>query len=221
MSIVYSIYKRLRRLWSREGEKGEYSSGYLPSKIRDEFIEIAKKKNGRLLEIGCREGIFLAGLWQKARHLKIFGVDIEKEEGLLKAKQRLNALDTDEIFLIAANGRKLCFKDSVFDCVVCPNTLFNVSFEHAKEIIKEALRVVKKDQEVIVDIRNKKDYFTSIIFSLAKYYDSQIAVPLRQDSLEDIVKIFKENNALVTEIIPIRAYFNISKPTLIIKAKKL
>lgn len=207
------------QLCSRKGEKGEYSAGYIPSNVRDEFINICKKKTGNILEIGCGEGLFISGLWQEAGQLKIFAVDIFKEL-LMKAKERLRA--ARNVHLVECDGQKLCFKDSAFDCVVCLNVLYNLdSIENVRQIIKEALRVVKRSQDIIVDIRNKKDFLTSLRFRLVKYYDYKIAVPLRQDNLEDILEIFKDNNAQVKEVIPIRAYFKLTNPVLIIRAKKL
>ncbi|MBU2540555.1 MAG: hypothetical protein KJ593_01500 [Candidatus Omnitrophica bacterium] len=50
MKIIFNIYKRFRILLACKGEEGQYFSGYLPSKVRDEFLSICKRKSGRILE---------------------------------------------------------------------------------------------------------------------------------------------------------------------------
>ncbi|MBU2540557.1 MAG: class I SAM-dependent methyltransferase [Candidatus Omnitrophica bacterium] len=220
MSILSRIYEKLRFLIARKGEKGEYSSGYLPSKVRDEFLSICKRKSGRILEIGCGEGLFIINLLKKAKGLKIFGVDILRE-GLLNAKEKLKAQDAKAVNLIESNGNELCFKDNTFDYVVCLNTLFNLpSFENVKGIIAESVRVAKKGAEIIVDIRNKNDLVTSLRYRFVKLYDSKCAVALRQYDPQEIIEIFEQNNAEVLEVLPIRAFFNLTVPITIIKAKK-
>ncbi|MEW6009202.1 MAG: class I SAM-dependent methyltransferase [Candidatus Omnitrophota bacterium] len=221
MKVIFAFYKKFRRLISRKGEEGEYSSGYLPSKVRDEFLNICKTKTGKILEIGCGEGLFISNLFKQTQALKIFAVDILKE-GLLRAKERLGPQGLREVQLIESDGGKLSFKDSVFDYVVCMNALFNQrSSDNVKQIIEEAVRVAKKDAEIIVDIRNKKDLLTSLRYKLVKFYDFKCAVPLRQYDPEEIINIFEISGAKVTELKPMRAFLNLTKPITIIRAKKL
>jgi ubiquinone/menaquinone biosynthesis C-methylase UbiE len=220
MNIIFTIYRGVRRLFARKGEKGEYSSGYLPSKVRDKFIEICKEREGKILEIGCGEGLFVSGLRQVSKRLAIFGVDILRE-GLLRTKQRLNSQNLGVVHLTECDGQRLCFKDSAFDCVVCLNVLFNLpSFTHVENIIQEALRVAKPGAEVIVDIRNKKDLLTSLRYRFVKYYDNKCPVALNQYDEQEIIRVFKANNAQVQELILIKAIFGLTKPITIIQARK-
>lgn len=221
MSMINSFYLKLRIFLARKDEKGEYSSGYVPSLVRDEFLKFSKQRQGKILEIGCGEGLFIAKLKVENPKLKIFGIDILRE-GLLMARERIKSQGQYCFNLFEADAQRLCFKDNSFDTVVCLNTLFNLpSLDHVRQTIIEALRVAKIGGQVMVDIRNKKDALTSFRYKFAKLYDSKCSVYLKQYDPQEIISIFQENNSSVLETKPIRAFFNFSTPVTIIRAVKL
>lgn len=221
MNVIDALYAKLRFLLAREDEKGEYSSGYISSLVRDEFLRLCKGRTGKILEIGCGEGLFMAKLSNDDSQRYLFGIDILKESlDMARAKAGINELK--KVNLIAADGQALCFKDNIFDCVVCLNTLYNLpSIVEVKRIILEALRVAKRGAEVIVDIRNKGDLFTSFRYKFIKLYDSKCAVNVKQYEPEEIKGIFQENGAVILEARPVRVFLNLSMPVIIIRAKKI
>lgn len=57
MSIAAAIANILRRLVENKEEMDEPSGGFLPFRVRQKAISLVGKK-GRLLDIGCGEGLF-------------------------------------------------------------------------------------------------------------------------------------------------------------------
>lgn len=221
MNIISAAYLKLRLILARKDEKGEYSSGHIPSLVRDEFLRLCKGMKGKILEIGCGEGLFMAKLQSENSVLAIFGIDILRQS-LARARNRLIAAGPNRPVFVEADAQKICFKDNTFDCVVCLNTLFNLSsIEHIRLVVIEALRVAKKGAEVIVDIRNKHDLMTSLRFKFVKYYDPECPVYLKQYEAKEIVEIFEGNSASIVEIKRIKAFLGLSTPITIIRAKKI
>lgn len=179
-----STYKFLRKLISKKEEKGEISSGYWPRKIREKLLEIIPKK-GKILEVGCGEGLFLSSLGSTSSDLEMFGVDIS-EQMLQRAKERISGKN---INLIKADGCNLPFEDNTFDSVVCISVLYNLDFENVTRVVKEMFRVCKSEGKIYFDIRNKRSIVFKIQYKLAKYVDPNIPVQLNPYKIEDFSKI--------------------------------
>jgi ubiquinone/menaquinone biosynthesis C-methylase UbiE len=181
----------LRKLVTKREEVGEYSSGYWPNKIREKVLKIISKK-GKILEVGCGEGLFLDVLSKVSPDLEIVGVD-NWDEILNKTKERLK--ERKNVSLIKADGTNLPFEDNTFDTVVCVNVLLNISdFETVSRILKEMLRVCKLDGKIFFDIRNKRSPIFKIQYKFVKYYDPDIKVPLNTYNIEDFNEIVNIKN---------------------------
>ena len=186
--MIARIYRWLLRLASAPGEKGEYSGGYLQDRIRKEALALCHNAKGRLLEIGCGEGLFLAQITEKNRKLEVWGVD-NNNERLKAAALRLRSIN-----LSHQDAAKLSFEDGYFDTVICVNVLFNMrSLEEVKRVIKEMKRICKRDGSMIFDFRNSLNPLLSIKYRLARYYDDTLkGLPLKTYSPKEIESVLKE-----------------------------
>lgn len=172
----------LRRLVSKKSEKGEYSAGYWPLKVRTKLVDLAPK-TGTYLEVGCGEGLFLKDLRNSKPLLLLTGVD-NWEEILNKSKERFKG--DEKVKLLLSSGEKLPFADSSFDSASAVNLLINIKEkETVNSIIRELLRVVKPSGSIFFDIRNKRSPFLSLQYGLAKFYDPDIKVPLMRYNEEE------------------------------------
>lgn len=120
--------------WSGESEKGFKKR---MARLRDldgyssEVLTHFLKPQGMVLEVGCGEGrnlIFIAN-----KGLKVVGIDIN-DEYLKKAKSSVTVAQAD--------ARKLPFKDSSFDCVLCSEVLEHL--EDPESCVNECRRILKE-----------------------------------------------------------------------------
>ncbi|MFH1824882.1 MAG: class I SAM-dependent methyltransferase [Candidatus Firestonebacteria bacterium] len=179
--------KFLRNMVTKEEEKGEYSSGYWPAKIRKTVLDIISKK-GKLLEVGCGEGLFLDALNKIAPDMELYGID-NWEEMLGKAEKRLKGKN---VKLTLANGTKLPFLDNSFDTIICVNVLLNLpGLEVASKMLKEMSRVCNLDGSIVFEIRNKLSPLFKIQYKMAKYLDPDLKAPLSTYNIRDIRSLVK------------------------------
>ncbi|OGF47671.1 MAG: hypothetical protein A2452_03310 [Candidatus Firestonebacteria bacterium RIFOXYC2_FULL_39_67] len=184
----------LRKVVSRKDEKGEYSAGYWPVKVRNKLLELIPEY-GSFLEIGCGEGLFLSDLRKHKPNLSLTGVDLW-EEILNKAKARFS--NDPGVKLVFGKGEKLPFADNTFDTAAAVNLLINIKGKAvANSIISELLRVTKPSGKVLFDLRNKRSPFLKVQYGLAKYYDTEIKVPLVTYKAEDFDSILGYNEKKV------------------------
>jgi len=186
--MIKKLYNWFLRLTSAPGEKDEYSRGYLQNRVRKEVIVLCHNVKGRLLEIGCGEGLFLAQVAGQNSKLEMWGVDIDD------VRLEAAALRLRNVNLSCQDAVKLSFEDGYFDAVICINVLLNMrSLEDVRNVIKEMRRVCKREGSVIFDFRNFQNPFMRIKYHLAGYYDDTLKnLPLSAYSLEEIEAILKD-----------------------------
>lgn len=171
--MIEKIYYRFHNAISRPGEKGEYSSGYWQDKIRQNAKNICINRKGKLLDVGCGEGLFLAQVMKEIPDLKVWGVD-GWAEILTKAKNRLEKIKSG-VTLLKSDASILPFEDDFFDVVVCVNVFFNMeSIEKVSSALKEMVRVCKTGGSIIFDFRNSLNPLLLIKYRFAKYYDQTV-----------------------------------------------
>ena len=186
--MITKIYRWFLKLTSAPGEKGEYSSGYLQDRIRKEALALCNNATGRLLEIGCGEGLFLAQIAEQNRNIEVWGID--NDDARLKAA----ALRLPNVNLSRCDAADLFFKDGYFDTVICINVLFNMrSIDEVKRTLKEMKRVCKRYGCMIFDFRNSLNPLLFIKYRLAGYYDDTLkGLPLKTYSPKEIESVLKE-----------------------------
>ncbi len=171
--MFYKIYSFFLRLTSKPCEKGQYSAGYWQDKVRSQVIGLLRSSKGRVLEIGCGEGFFLARLAKEGPGLKLWGIDFNAER-LKEAEKKFSRLES-KVSLSLGDANRLSFKENSFDAVVCINVLFNVpSVALLENILKEARRVVKNSGRIIFDFRNARHPLLKIKYRLAPHYDRSL-----------------------------------------------
>ena len=219
--MIKKFYKWLHNITSKPEEANEYSAGYWQSKVRAVAIELCRKKKGKLLEVGCGEGLFLAELALANKELQIYGIDRWKVI-LQKADKRLNGKGIKNVSLSLMDAASLSFEDSYFDTVVCINVLFNLeSLGVVKKVLIEIARVCKKNGRVIFDFRNSKNPLLYFKYKLAPYYDKTVKnLPLKTYSLEGMRSLSEELGFKIISDIPIGFFIKRIAPIIILKLEK-
>ncbi len=192
--MLEKIYYRLHRMTSGPGEEGEYSSGYWQRRIRERAVEICRQHRGRLLDVGCGEGLFLGRMMTARPDLQVWGVD--EWEGILCRAEKRTARINSGVRLLRADASELPFEDGSFDVVVCINVLFNMeSISVVRSALKDMARVCRKGGRVIFDFRNSLNPLLAVKYRLAAYYDPTVrGLPLNTYEPDDIREILGETN---------------------------
>lgn len=185
--MLHKIYYWFHRKSSKSEERGEYSSGYWQDRVRRDALKLCRDTKGKLLEVGCGEGLFLTKLTLVSKDMEIYGID-NWPEILKKGDKRIKAKGIKNVRLSLADAISLPFKDSYFDTVVCINVIFNLeSLNIVKKVLNEIARVCKKGGRIIFDFRNRKNPFLYFKYKLAPFYDQTIKnLPLKTYNLEDM-----------------------------------
>jgi len=183
---IEKLYYRFHQALSRPEERGEYSSGYWQDLIRQGARDMCGAQEGRLLEVGCGEGLLLAQLIKAFPGLEVWGVD-GWQEILSRARKRLDGIRSG-VSLQKADAADLPFEDGFFDAVVCVNVFFNMeSIRKVSSTLNEIARVCKRGGRIVFDIRNSQNPVLNMKYKLARYYDATVKdLPLNTYNPADI-----------------------------------
>jgi ubiquinone/menaquinone biosynthesis C-methylase UbiE len=221
MKLLEKIYYFFRDLSSRSEERGERSAGFLQNKIRKSALAISVDYCGRLLEVGCGEGLFLTQLVKINSKVEAWGVD-NWPQILARARERFIKNGLTEIKLVEAQAGQLPFEDAYFDAVIFVNVLICiVSLEEVKAAIKEISRVTKPGAKLILEFRNKRNILLKVKYKLAKFYDATVKNhPLSTYYEKDILGLLRENGFEVRKRRYVGYFIKGLAPVIIIEAQK-
>ncbi|PIQ88142.1 MAG: hypothetical protein COV73_00430 [Candidatus Omnitrophica bacterium CG11_big_fil_rev_8_21_14_0_20_43_6] len=104
------------------------------------------KKQGRLLDVSCGEGIFLREVRKYSKLLNIFGLDISDKAISIARKKSLSPN------LVVADGQGIPFKDKSFDYITCLGSLEHYIDQELG--VREMLRVAKDDASFYILLPN-------------------------------------------------------------------
>lgn len=221
VNIMTRIYQWLRRLTSPHEERNEYSAGYWQGKVRKMTLTLCQNLNGRILEVGCGEGLFLSQLIKQNSELEIWGID-DNATRLSQAEKKIEENNFRKVNLSLQNATSLSFENEYFDTVICINVFFNMpSFESVKESLTEIRRVCKKSGRIIFDFRNALNPLIILKYKLARYYDATVkGLPLKAYNLKQIEPVLNNLNLVVIRKRFIGFPGNRLSPIIILEAQK-
>jgi ubiquinone/menaquinone biosynthesis C-methylase UbiE len=194
--MIKELYYWFHQKTSRKGEQGEYSAGAWPAQIRDRVLGLCRKRTGNLLDLGCGEGFFISALLGEGVNITIYGLD-NFEKNIIRARERLEDKRTN---LLLGDAAQTPFKDGFFDTVVCNNFFIMLnSNDIARQILREAARIIKPGGKIIFEIRNALNPLIRIKYKLARFYDETVKNhPLKTYRPQDIELWLKESGFRVT-----------------------
>ncbi len=217
--IYYWFHKKI----SKPEERDAPSGGVWPNKIREEVVKICRNHQGRLLEVGCGEGLFISRLAVLNRQLEITGVDNNLNK-LSQAKRKCDEQRSGRVKLIYTDATCLPLDNEHFDSVVCINVFLNLeSIVTVKKIIAEISRGCKCKGKVIFDFRNALNPLLNLKYKLAPYYDATIRrdnLPLNTYHPEQIKAVLEENNFKIINKKYVGFPCNFLAPIIIVEAEK-
>jgi ubiquinone/menaquinone biosynthesis C-methylase UbiE len=221
--MLKKFYCWFHRIISPPEQRGEYSSGYWQERIRKEALTLLRDIAGRVLEVGCGEGLFLVQLAKDNPHLAIWGIDndiVRLEEADRKSKEK----NLKNINLSLQEATRLSFENEYFDSIVCINVFFNMpSFDLVRQTLNQMKRVYKKSGRLIFEFRNSLNPLLLLKYGLARYYDATVKnLPLRCYRPRQIDSLLKDLNLKVKRKIFIGSFIlKRFAPIILIEAEKI
>lgn len=174
MKIIKKIYRFIYDSMSRPAERGEYSGGRWQDMVRKAVLIYCHNARGRILEIGCGEGLFLAQLIRQNPGAELYGLDNDTER-LKLSEKRFAKEGLGPLHLAAEAAPYIGFKDGSFDVVICINMLLNLpDLETVHETLAQMKRVCRKGGRIIFDYRNSGNKLIVLKYRFARYYDETI-----------------------------------------------
>ena len=133
-----------------------YFRKYETSPRKVVFDTIGKKDN--VLDLCTGTATNAIAIAKKNPNAKIVGVDLSKDM-LVVAREKVNKENLANVRLYRMDATQMNFKDESFDKVLLSLVLHETDEELAKKIIKEAMRVMKPDGELVVTEWERSDNF--------------------------------------------------------------
>jgi len=220
--MIKKLYYWLHQKFSKPDERGEYSAGAWQNAVRTKVLELSKEAQGKFLEVGCGEGLFLCKIAKAKPELEIVGIDIW-DKILSQASERLKRDRVFNVKLLQADATKLPFEDDFFDTVVCMNVFFNLpDYETFLKVLSEISRVLKPQAKLIFDIRNSRNPLLAIKYKFARYYDATVKdLSLQTYDPDRVKQALKDNKLVVQREFPIGRPKNKFAPIFVIMAGKI
>ena len=164
-----------------------YFRKYETSPRKVVFDTIGKKDNVLDLCTGTATNAIVIA--KKNPNAKIVGVDLSKDM-LVVARNKVNKENLANVRLYRMDATQMNFKDESFDKVLLSLVLHETDEELAKKIIKEAMRVMKPDGELVVTEWERSDNFIKkILFIPIEILEPK---PYKTFVTKDHKKYFKE-----------------------------
>jgi ubiquinone/menaquinone biosynthesis C-methylase UbiE len=216
-NLIKTLVKKVRAKDLDPNERGEYSSGHLPQLVRHTALEHMPRIKGRILDLGCGEGLLLKGLIDSHPSVEVYGLD-PWGEILWQAKRRMGST----VMLLNGDSFHLPFKDGALSMVFCLN-LFN-NFAKKEEVIRamgEVYRVLGPGGNLIFDFRNTLNPFIYFGYKLAFIHDPEIKVPLKTHTLWWMKRSLRARGfAPNVMVVPLASRLKLFAPALLIGAVK-
>ena len=164
-----------------------YFRKYETSPRKVVFDTIGKKDN--VLDLCTGTATNAIAIAKKNPNAKIVGVDLSKDM-LVVARNKVNKENLANVRLYRMDATQMNFKDESFDKVLLSLVLHETDEELAKKIIKEAMRVMKPDGELVVTEWERSDNFIKkILFIPIEILEPK---PYKTFVTKDHKKYFKE-----------------------------
>jgi len=217
--MLDKIYYRLvRRQITAKDEQNQYSGGWWPRLVREAAAGLYAGETGRMVELGCGEGLFLAKLATANPRADLYGLDLS-EDLLEQAKTRLTG--HLNMHLSPGNALRTDFPDAFFDHCFCLNVIINLpGLSSVEQLFSEVHRILKPGGTFIFDFRNALSPIIQLQYRLARFYDTGLSVPLRAYLPRTASRIARRHDLEPKSRIPLGIPKNLFAPAMLFVVEK-
>jgi len=133
------------------------------------ILSLSEKVSGKILDIGCADGVFTQKIQKKTSAKKVIGVDV-LVPSITWAKRHWKNNQNLEFFV--GNAHKLKFADDTFDAVYALEVMEHI--QDPRLVIREIFRVLKKGGYAIALVPTDSEMFKFGWFFWTKYGPGRI-----------------------------------------------
>lgn len=163
-----------------------------PRKVVNEAI----RDNDKILDLCTGTGTNAVNIAKKNASVKIAGVDLSKDM-LIIAKSKIRKEKLLNIKLFQMDATDMEFKDECFDKILLSLVLHEIDEGLAASMIKEAIRVLKPDGEIIVtEWERSKKFLQKVIFFPIEVLEPK---PYKSFVVKNLYSYFEEFGLVVVE----------------------
>lgn len=163
-----------------------------PRKVVNEAI----RDNNKILDLCTGTGTNAVNIAKKNASVKIAGVDLSKDM-LIIAKSKIRKEKLLNIKLFQMDATDMEFKDECFDKILLLLVLHEIDEGLAASMIKEAIRVLKPDGEIIVtEWERSKKFLQKVIFFPIEVLEPK---PYKSFVVKNLYSYFEEFGLVVVE----------------------
>lgn len=221
--MIHNIYSWFHRVVTRREEKDQPSGGVWPHAIRTKVLTMCKGCTGKLLEIGCGEGLFLVQIARDNQDVSCVGIDTNNEK-LNCAKESAKRKNLHNITFLHTEAGSLPLEACDYDMVVCINVFLNVeSIKVVEDIVSEASRLLKAGGRFLFDFRNSLNPLLNLKYKLAPLYDRTIKetkLPLNTYQPRIIEQLLGKYNFTIINRHYLGFPYTVLAPIVIVEAEK-
>ena len=172
------VHKKVAHHYDKVREKNK-NSRYYSKKWLKHLFGLARRRSGKILDVGCGTGILYEVL---PKNMDYTGIDLS-EDMIKVGKRRYPKID-----LRMMDCEKLNFKDETFDVILARSILHHVP--HPEKAVKEIKRCLKNDGIVVIS-EPKKTFISEGPRYIAKKFTGHFDedhTHFKEDFLEKIIK---------------------------------
>lgn len=163
---IIGLYREDKTANVFDNERGQYAYQKYKHKVEAKVLKksIAEfpENSIKILDVACGTGRMVPEVFSINKKISYTGLDTSKSmTKFLKEKAAFLKKEKD-ISLVYADATKMPFKDNTFDITYTYHLLWHLPKQDQQKIIKEMIRVTKKNGIIILDILNKNFIFDRI-----------------------------------------------------------
>lgn len=186
---IIKIYKQKKNINDFDKNRSKYAYQRYKNKIEANFLKKAisgiSSKNVKILDIACGTGRMLQVVFNTNKKIDYTGLDTSNEMFKELKKKEIFRKNKKDISLVISDATKIPFKNNFFDIVYTYHLLWHIPRKDQEKIIKEMLRITKKEGIIIFDILNKNFIWEKS----KKYFGKKKSEGLYKQKIPEVKKI--------------------------------
>jgi len=172
-----------RKITTKNATEGQKPAAYcvkVRNRVYEDFLNVAGNfKHKKVLDFGCGEG------WASAEYVKLGAKDVTafdiSFESLSSAREHLERISSASlVHLVQAAAEQLCFRDAMFDIVLCISTLHHTDLGMS---LKQIHRILKGGGKAILIEPLGHNFAINFFRKLTPWRRSKCEKPINIDVL--------------------------------------